>query len=246
MGDIKIFGHSLPKIGYIARTTTKGNEFDMVNQYIDYILNKYRSLKKKKVAIFIEPQIDTGYPDIVIVEYLNCTKDIWNEYRNKLSNADLKILFEIQLRKNISANDLCNLLGFSQDEVQKSVMRLYQCNLVHLSKTKKHIRNVQLNSYCHINKVIAIEAKIDKWSEAIRQAAKNIWFSTESYILMNKENCNEEIVQKCKEQGIGIILVNGKVKKSLESQRRNFPISYSSLEFNEWIHRYSHLKEEQH
>lgn len=246
MGDIIIFGHSLPEIGYVARTTTEGNEFEMVKHYLDYILNKYKSLKKKKVAIFIEPQIDTGYPDIVIVEYFRCMKDVWNEYRTKLTNTDLKILFEIQMRKSTSVDGLHNLLGFSQDEVQRSVTKLHQCNLVNLSKTKKHISKVQLKSYCHINKVISIEAKIDKWSEAIRQAAKNIWFSTESYILMNKENCNEEIIQKCKEQGIGIILVNGNIKKSLKSEQRNFPVSYSSLEFNEWIHRYSHLKEEKH
>ncbi len=96
MGDIKIFSHSLPEIGYIARTTTKGNEFDMVNQYIKYIVKKYKSLKRKKVAIFIEPQIDTGYPDIVIVEYLDCPKDLWvkksqqiicNRFKNTISNS---------------------------------------------------------------------------------------------------------------------------------------------------------------
>ncbi len=246
MSDIKVFSRSLPEIGYIARTTTKGDEFDMVNRYIEHILSKYKSLEKKKVAIFIEPQIDTGYPDIVLVEYFNCSKNLWNENRSKLSNVDLKILFEIQMRKNTSIDNLCELLGFSQAEIKKAIVRLYKCNLIHLSKTQGYVRNIQLHSYCHISKIISIEAKIDKWSEAIRQAAKNIWFSTESYVLMNKGSCNKEIVQKCKEQGIGIILVNGKVEKVLDSELRKFPVSFSSLQFNEWIQRELHLKGEQH
>lgn len=244
MDNIKIFNNSLPEIGYIARTTTKGDEFDMVNQYINYILKKYKSLRKKKVAIFIEPQIDTGYPDLVIIEYFDCSKKLWNEYRRKLSISDLKILFEIQIRSNISISGLSNLLGFSQIEIKKSILRLDQCGLVHLSKTQTCVRNVQLHSYCHINKIISIEAKIDKWAAAINQASKNIWFSTESFILMNKENCSDTFVQKCKEQGIGIILVNGKIQKILDSEHRNMPISYSSLQFNEWIQREAHRKEE--
>lgn len=244
MNQVKIFTHSLPNIGYIARTNTKGDEFDMVNQYINHLLKKYKRLKKKQVAIFIEPQIDTGYPDIVIVEYYNCSKDIWNEYRRKLSTTDLKILFQIQQQKTASIQSLNELLGFSPEDIKRSILLLSQCNLVHLSKTHKHVRNVQLHTYCRINKIISIEAKIDKWSEAIRQASKNIWFSTESYILMNKSNCNDMIVQKCKEFGIGIILINGKVQTALESEIRPFPVSYSSLLFNEWIQKYLHSEEE--
>jgi predicted transcriptional regulator len=244
MSDIIIFNHSLPEIGYVARTTTKGDEFDMVSQYIEYTVKKYEPLKKKKAAIFIEPQIDTGYPDIVIVEYLDPFDGLWDGNRNKLSAIDLKILFQIQTQRNVSINNLSEMLGFSSAEIKRSIHRLSKCGLIYLSKTQEHVRNVRLHSYCHINKIIAIEAKIDKWSEAIRQAAKNIWFSTESFILMNKDNCNDVIIQKCKEQGVGIILVNGKVKKILDSEHRKFPVSYTSIQFNEWIQRYEHRMEE--
>ena len=240
MGNIKVFSHSLPTIGYTARTVTKGNEFEMVNKYIEHLLSKYKSLKKKKIAIFIEPQIETGYPDIVIVEYYDCSENLWNQFRSKLSNSDLKILFEIQMRKNISIASLVELLGFSYAEIRKAVLRLNQCNLVHISKENEIVRNIELHAFCHVNKVISIEAKINKWTEAIRQASMNVWFSTESYILMNKDSCNDEIIHKCKEKGIGIILINGKINKVLVSEQRKFPVSYSSLQFNEWIQRSLH------
>ena len=244
MKKIEIFRRSLPEIGYVARTITQGDEFDMVNQYIEHIKKKYRKLKKKKIAIFIEPQIYTGYPDIVIVEYYNCSKNKWNAQREKLYINDLKILFQIQQQKTTTANYLSELLGFSIVEIKKSIYKLSQCELIHLSQKQNCVRKVQLHTYCHINKIIAIEAKIDKWSEAIRQATKNIWFSTESYILMNKDSCNDSIVKKCEDNGIGIILVNGKIQTKLKSEQRSFPVSYSSLLFNEWIQKNAYHKEE--
>lgn len=241
--NIIIFNNSDSRIGYVARTSTQGKELDMVNRYVEFLINKYSKTKSKKVAIFIEPQIDTGYPDIVVVEYRPCTNLMWNSQRNNLNSTDLKLLFYIQNQKNLSLLEISETLGYPIDVVQKSVDKLSDCGLVHLSKNKTSIRNIQLKSYCRINKIIAIEAKIDKWNEAIRQANNNIWFSTESYILLNKESCSTAITDICQENGLGIILVNGKIETILEGDKRQFPVSYFSLQFNEWILRHLHREE---
>ncbi|MDL2217885.1 hypothetical protein LJC27_04430 [Christensenellaceae bacterium OttesenSCG-928-M15] len=240
--NVRIFGRSAPEIGYYARTTTKGDEIDMVNSYIEHIVSKYKKLKKGRVAIFIEPQIDTGYPDIVIVEYSGVPKIAWADSRRNLTTTEMKILFQVYKQKNASLSDLNELLGFSPEEIKKSFVHLAACNLIHLSKSEMYARNTQLQAFCNVKKVIAIEAKIDKWSEAILQASKNSWFSTESYILLNKTHCNEAIINKCKEHGVGIILVNGSIKHVLKSTKRQFPISYTSLLFNEWIQRANELE----
>lgn len=52
---------------------------------------------------------------------------------------------------------------------------------------------------------------------------------------MNKDKCNETIMNVCKERGIGIILMNGKITCKLKSEKQSMPVSYSSLQFNEWI-----------
>lgn len=239
--NITIFNGSIPQIGYIARTGTKGDEMDMVNYYIQYIIKQCRRYKKKKLAVFIEPQIETGYPDIVIVEYCEIPAYRWNKNRKQLSNTDLKILFEIEKAKEITISQLGNLLGYCESEIEKSISRLHNASLIKLIGRK--ICRVPKSQYCCVKKVIAIEAKIDKWSEAIRQANNNIWFSTESRILLNKEKCTPVIIDKCIEQGIGVVLVNGKVKKSIDGEIRKFPVSYLSLLFNEWVQRYLHMEE---
>lgn len=233
--NVLIFSNTRPDIGYVARTITHGQEFDMVSKYINYLISKYSHLKTKKAAIFLEPQLDTGYPDVVIVEFFSLPNSKWDKSRNDLTSTDLKILYYIQIKRGSTVPDISNMLGYPVSLVEKSVRRLNKAGLIHLSKSQQSVRNVQLNSYCRIHKIIAIEAKIDKWKEAIRQASNNVWFATESYILMNKESCSASITETCRANGIGIILVNGTIRTELPSMQRPFPVSYASLQFNEWL-----------
>ena len=237
-----LFSGTMLDINYVARTSTSGKEFDMVTNYVDSLIKKYEKLKRKKAAIFIEPQLDTGYPDIVVVEYSSRPELEWVTLRNSLSSADMKILFYIQTHGRCKLCDLESKLGFSKEAIQKAVLKLSKCGLIYSYTKSNSVRAVQLKSYCRISKIISIEAKIDKWSEAIRQAGNNIWFSTESYVLMNKDSCSDSIQAVCREQGLGIILVNGTTKTILSSSRRHFPVSYASLQFNEWILRYLNMR----
>lgn len=242
--NVTLFNCSIPEIGYIARTSTQGQELEMVNKYVSFLINKYKNLKNKKAAIFIEPQLDTGYPDIVIVEYYSMPPLIWDPKRSNLTVNDMKILHYIQTGCGNNIENISDKLGYPVWAVEKSVMRLGKLGLIHVSKSHNYVRNTRLSSYCRISKIIAIEAKVDKWKEAIRQANNNIWFATESYVLMNKETCSSQIVDSCKSKGVGVIIVNGSIKKALHSAKRTFPVSYASLQFNEWILHNKYLLEE--
>ena len=121
MSNIQIFNHSIHDIGYISRTVTYGEEYEMVLDFIDCYLKSRKNLKNKQIAIFIEPQIDTGYPDIVIVDYYITKGLSWVNTRYKLTYNDLKILFEIQKNRSISINKLKISLGFSENELEKII-----------------------------------------------------------------------------------------------------------------------------
>ncbi len=236
--NVLLFSKTMPDINYIARTATVGKEFEMVVRYIKFLTNKYKKLKNKHVAIFVEPQLDTGYPDIVLVEYNSIPKLEWSPHRKNLHATDIKILFYVQRHGYCSVYDLHKKLGFSIETIKKTVLKLKKCGLVYLYSDDNCVRPVALKSYCRISKIISIEAKLDKWNEAIRQAANNVWFATESYVLMNKASCSNSIQAACQANGVGIILVNGTMRTVLSSDKRQFPVSYASLQFNEWILRY--------
>lgn len=244
MGNITILNQSIPPIGYIARTCTQGEELEMVNAFVECLVRKYSKSKNKNAAIFIEPQIDTGYPDIVVLEYYASNLPKPNTARKRITTTDLKILHHIHCKKRITLQELCGQLAYTLEEVSRSIDRLDNANLVHLSKNKLSVRNQALSKYCPIKRIIAIEAKLDKWNEAIVQAEHNIWFATDSYVLLNKERCSSLMLNRCKGKGIGVILANENMRIVSKSATRPFPVSYASLQFNEWLCRYSYLQED--
>ena len=241
----RVFSGSFPEIGYFSRTHTQGKEYEMVTRYVSYLIKKYDKLRNKRAAIFVEPQLDTGYPDIVVAEFSSVPTLSWKSARYGLTSTEIKILHYIQATKNVGIETISNTLGYPISSVEKSVRRLYKSGLINISKSGQYVRNIQLRKYCRIKRIIAIEAKIDKWQEAIRQAENNTWFATESYILMNKSTCSTSIRELCRSKGIGIIYVNGTIKTDLLSDKREFPVSYASLQFNEWILRDVNITEEE-
>lgn len=61
-------------------------------------------------------------------------------------------------------------LAYTPDEIRKMVHRLASAKLLYLSKKGVSVRNRALLKYCPIKRIIAIEAKLDKWNEDIIQA----------------------------------------------------------------------------
>ena len=55
---------------------------------------------------------------------------------------------------------------------------------------------------------------------------------------MNKDSCSDNVMKTCKDLGLGIILINGKNEIALKSEKRALPVSYASIQFNEWLLRY--------
>lgn len=240
--ELKIFDKNDESIRLLSRPTTDGKELQMVNKYVKYLIKRYQKNKNRSISIFMETKIESGYPDLVVVEY---NLDKFNDFykrKQHLEIQDLKILFECMRLNSCSINDLVELLGFTKKNTEDSIKKLFDYGLICNSNTQK-IKVIKLMKQNHI-KIIAIEAKIDKWSEALKQASRNTWFATDSYILLNKETCNNNIITECKSRGIGIILVNGKVSKPLKSETKKFPISYGSLLFWEWIVRRGEHKDE--
>ena len=242
MAHTLVFNQSDLSISYRCRTSTNGAELDLVYNYIRNFLKKSRRLN---VAIFIEPQIESGYPDIVIAEYSKIPINKELAQRANLSNVDLKILFQVMQVNSISIKALKELLGYSELQIKKSLNVLEICNMVKISTTGKFVRKRNIKSFFFIKKITSIEAKISKWHEAIDQSFTNQWFSGESYILLNKRP-NTRCEQICCTTGTGIIsLFNNAYSILLDSSHRKIPASYVSLLFNEWIIR-KLLKEQCH
>lgn len=232
--EILLFDSNNDNINFRSRTSTKGEEFNMVKDFIKQFIN---NSKRKNIAIFIEPLLPSGYPDIVIVEYTSMQKVTQNSTREKLDHTDLKILFHILQHNVICKTQIEQELGFSKQQVETTITSLIKSNMVQTSATGNYVRKREIKSFFKIKKIVSIEAKIGKWHDVIDQSYTNQWFSSESYVLLNSlPTAQCEIT--CKKDGTGILnFQNKKYQIVVESAHRDLPVSYVSLLFNEWIYK---------
>jgi hypothetical protein len=89
-----------------------------------------------------------------------------------------------------------------------------------------------------IRRIIAIEAKVDSWRNALDQAFINTWFTSESYVLVPSVPKGATLLDSAIERGIGVL---SKENPYLLPQPPMKPRSYASWLFNEWTWRLATL-----
>lgn len=231
--DVFIVTGSIPSIKYSARTCTIGAEYELVQDFLDRIEKHIHNRKGYKTFVFIEPQLDSGYPDVVVIQYSMDGIQQRKTERTELSTVHLRVLSEIDKRKKSSLTHLAQVLGFEMQELAGIVGFLYKAGLVRC--TANSVLRMPYKDYFCIKKIIAIEAKIDKWAVAIDQAVNNTRYADESYVLMKRDRCSIDIERRCYELGIGILLMNGKLTRAVKASQERFAKPYITFLFNEWI-----------
>jgi len=238
MNDVLFFDNSMPHIGLKARKPKAGPELQLVKDFLDFELNKFLSVKRTyDLAVFLEPQLETGYPDIVFVQYNSKSFETWSDSRKSLQVSDLKVLQHIVATKGRDSESLEKELGLDSKSLLRSLERLLDSRLI--KRTAKKWKVMDFNKNFGVKRVIAVEAKLNNWTVVFEQACLNKWFSSESYILSPVKRPTERILKRFDQFGIGLFLSNEdgitKVKEAVEG---DFPSCYSSLLFNEWIGRH--------
>ena len=226
------------RIGLLTRNGANGPEKELVNSFVKYIPQCFR-WQKGAVAIFHEPRMETGFPDLVIVQYLSEVFDHWVAARSALSPIDIKLFHYLSTVQGADASTLMTTLGVAARSLLSSTERLLDAGLITRSKGKWKAE--ALNHVFGVRSIIAVEAKIKNWSDAFHQSQLNLWFASEAYILSPVEKPSKSIVSRSRDSGIGIFLLNGNnVRRAQGALKNDIPSSYGSWMFNEWIGRYLH------
>ena len=88
--------HDVKNIGLYTRSVTEGEELELVKEFIDYYVhNFFKNNKITNLAVFIEPQIASGFPDIVFASYSAKIIDDWSDWQG---SSCLRRLFWKRLR----------------------------------------------------------------------------------------------------------------------------------------------------
>jgi hypothetical protein len=223
-------------IGLFTRNNTYGDEYTLVEQFIDYYCSSFRrNNKKMRLAVFVEPRIDSGFPDVVFASYLPSILDNWSNEREKLDVADLKVLSYLSGNGREKGEMIITKLGFSEKQAISSLEKLMDAKLVTYRAGGWQIR--KLRDIFNIKKLIAVEAKLSDVSGVVDQSYINTRFASHSYALINSTNPASETKKRFAEYGIGLYSGGSRFKKQVEAKRYTLPSSYVSFQFNEWIGR---------
>lgn len=218
-----------------ARTPQEGRETDLVLSFMDrYVSSIAARQKESDIAVFLEPSIDSGYPDIVIAVYSKGFMQSWSESRSRLTDRALKVLSCLIDAGSRTTRELTEYSGFSASNLEHDLLLLQDAGLV--TKNAQKWKAERKSKFFGLKRLIAIEAKINSSKQAIYQAFCNRRFSSESYVLLASESPTQATQEKCRERGIGL-LAGERGQRIIKAVSGSVPVNYTSLKFNEWIAR---------
>jgi hypothetical protein len=192
-----------------------------------------RSNKKNLLSVFIEPCIESGFPDVVFATYLPSITENWSDKRELLDIYDLKLLSYLCNSGNVLGAKLISKLGFPEKQTLISLEKLMDAKLISYRKHSWRIR--KLRNVFSLTKLIAVEAKINDISKLVEQSHRNTWFASHSYALTNSANPQNETIKTFLKYGIGLYCKGVQFYKKVEAKQCVLPSSYLSFQFNEWI-----------
>jgi len=226
------------RIGLVARNGTTGPEAKLVETFKAHVPACFR-WRKGHIALFHEPQMETGFPDLVVVQYMPQVFKRWGPGRSDLKPMDLKLMHHLVRVKGADSAALIGALGIEARALLAALERLLDADLV------KRLRGkwvpTPLKTVFAVRAIVAVEAKIKNWLDAFRQGQLDQWFASESYVLSPVEKPGRAAFERSQRTGVGILLLNGtRVRRLRSAQKGRIPVSYGSWMVNEWIGRRLH------
>ncbi|MCU9969940.1 response regulator transcription factor [Mobiluncus mulieris] len=236
MGRVMVTSVESNPIGVPLRTPTSGLETELVSGFVEGFVSRCKQSSTSSVSVFVEPRLEHGYPDLLIVYYNPRRVTLWRENRDSLTKREFRILSYLlkhQRRKHTTAS-VSGDLGFSVSQVSTSLELLQNCGF--LTETNEKWQCMNKTSFFALNRVVSIEAKICKPAKALEQAVKNTVFSSQSYSLFPSGSVFASTRSRFADWGVGII--SGRAGKVvLEAVSKPVPVCTTSLRVNEWVAR---------
>ena len=218
-----MFDHNIKDIGLYTRPSTQGDELDLVEDFIEYYIHNFlKSNKTNNLAIFVEPKVASGFPDIVFASYSPKILENWSEQRENLETNDLKVLSQLLMTKGSTGSELITRLKMPEKDTIQAIEKLLDAHMI--------IRDHGLWKPVDIKKIYNIK-------KVAEQSLINTWFASQSYALTSTSNPQSSTIKKFERQGTGLYCKKRSFRKIVEAKKLASPSSYQSLQFNEWIGR---------
>jgi hypothetical protein len=157
-----------------ARRPVVGPELTMIETALQHSF--FRS-----PILLREPKLDSGCPDLVAV-HLTRREMLWSAEREALTRDHFRVLHHLHSVRWSTSDDLANALHWGPAAMRRILIELLSARLIR--QTRRGFAPVALSRLFLARRIVAIEAKMSDWRRALEQASANLWFASESYVLL--------------------------------------------------------------
>jgi len=217
------------------RKQRPGPESDLVNAFLEAIGSVFDKAEDLTRHVLLEPRVGGAFPDVLILAWPRDARVPNPESRKVLSGVDLKIAHYLSnAERPKSAADIGHVLGFPMAQVTRSLGRLADAAILNGTGTDGF--NVDIGRSFVLRGIIAVEAKVSKTEQVVRQAELNALYASQSFVLMPSrpaERLVNKIAVRC---GVGVIGMRGTIPYIAHSVYENpLPASIHSWFLNEYV-----------
>lgn len=219
-------------VGIAFRRPTLGPENDLVQSFLKS--SPVAVPRGSNMTVFVEPRLESGFPDLVFVQWREGRTATWPAERFDLKSEDIRVLHSLFVAGPASPCALKNCFGRG---VVPRLERLTAADVVYFRSGTWHAR--PLKKIFAVQRIIAIEAKTDDIQGGLQQALLNTWFASVSYLLTPHVPRTDRITSQATTFGVGLWSQKAGIVHRASSAP--VPRSYASWLFNEWVWRACHF-----
>lgn len=179
----------------------------------------------RKSVILRELTLPTGNPDLVLA--FPRRSIVLSDGRKRLNIEHFQVLHALCETGTVTHQELAQVTNRTTKIMSQLLDDLMVARLVTITSDQYSARSAA--TIIGTSRIIAIEGKISDWRTAIQQATANLWFASESYVLLPNRRMAERALESAASQGVGILVLNeGNLETAFKARSQSLPASYGS------------------
>lgn len=192
-------------------------ERDMVQTLRAVLPPLFRPRASHAMGVLVEPTVGSVIPDLLMGIWLRATSVL---PLPRLSFVEASVLSVVQQNKTIVQEDLFTRIRLTQSGAIRVMDRLLKTGSVRIEdKIVRYAGTPKSRD----GEVIAFEAKLRRWREALNQAAEYRRFADRSYVVLDGAQVIPDavMIESHRSEGVGLIVQRGKQVELLLRAKRN-------------------------
>lgn len=179
--------------------------------------------------VLSHPQVGALIPDLVLICIpAELRGAVHAPDQSRVSGLEAAVLSQLLVSKRMSPANVAERLYSTVERIDAAVHRLKRCGMVREMSSGLIVPSRQ--PFARVE-VIAVEAKLARWRQALAQARNYLSFSNRAYVALPSSRAQvSKVIEECRSNGVGVISVQGDLARIV------LPAPQRPVLSADWVH----------